>query len=198
MRTYGYGRDTVPTEYQKYAIKIGSKVDLLSHVIVSRLFDAHGIGSKMATRKFLKWADEYNPDELWLHNIHGYYINYPMLFEWIKKRPNMKVKWTFHDCWAFTGHCSHFLEEECKKWESQCRKCPQKKEYPSSFIDQSKRNFKMKQKSFTYKESNFKRDIHVEGKLLILGGASAWIRKKGLFDFLSLESYWMRLMQLCW
>ena len=35
----------------------------------------HGLGSYYSTRKFLKWAESYKPDLLWLHNIHGYYIS---------------------------------------------------------------------------------------------------------------------------
>ena len=79
-----YGRDfNVPDKAKKYAIKIGNKLSLYSHVFLTRFFDKHGLGSKIATKKFLKWADSFNPDFIWLHNIHGYYINYKMLFEWI-------------------------------------------------------------------------------------------------------------------
>ena len=45
-----------------------------------------------------------------LHNIHGYYVNIEMLFEWLASH-RCQVKWTLHDCWAFTGHCAY--EEPC-------------------------------------------------------------------------------------
>ena len=145
-----YGRENVPPEAKKYAIRIGTEWDVRIHGIKSRLFDAHGLGSKRATKTFLKWADSFNPDILWLHNIHGYYINYELLFDWIKSRPEMEVKWTLHDCWAFTGHCAHFIASGCDKWEEQCEDCPSLKEYPKSFLfDNSKDNYKRKQAAFT-------------------------------------------------
>ena len=76
-----YGRETVPQEYSKYAVRIGNNIDVYWHALMTRLFDSRGYWSKLATRKFLKWADEYNPDLLWLHNIHDYFINIEMLFD---------------------------------------------------------------------------------------------------------------------
>lgn len=154
-----YGRSNVLGEgTEKYAVRIGSKADVYAHVAYTRLFDKHGLASKRATKKFLKWASVYDPDILWLHNIHGYYINYEMLFDWIKRRQKeqsesgkqvMKVKWTLHDCWAFTGHCSHFTYVGCDKWKTKCKNCPQKNEYPTSFlIDNSEDNYGGKRKAF--------------------------------------------------
>ena len=145
-----YGREGVPSKYQKYAIKLGTDLDQKLHVIRTRLFDEHGFGSKKATKKFLKWADNFNPDIVWLHNIHGYYINIEMLFEWIKSRPQMQVKWTLHDCWAFTGHCSHFTMVKCEQWKTHCSYCSQKTRYPSSILkDNCKGNFDRKKAAFT-------------------------------------------------
>lgn len=147
-----YGRDfNVPKECEKYAVPIGNKFNVYWHVFMTRLFDRHGLASKIATKRFLKWADEYNPDLIWLHNIHGYYINYEMLFDWIKSRPDMQVKWTLHDCWAFTGHCVHFTYAECSKWkDGSCSSCPERKQYPKSvLVDNSGDNYRRKKKSFT-------------------------------------------------
>ncbi len=145
-----YGRESVPEKHRKYAIKIGSDMDQRFHGIRTRLFDEHGFGSKKATEKFLQWADEFDPDIVWLHNIHGYYINIELLFAWIKKRPNMQVKWTLHDCWAFTGHCSYFTLVKCEQWRTHCSYCSQKARYPSSILkDNCKNNFDRKKAAFT-------------------------------------------------
>ena len=62
---------------------------------------------------------------------------------------NKKVIWTCHDCWAFTGHCCYFDYNGCNKWKELCHNCPQKKEYPKSFIfDSSKKNFILKKELF--------------------------------------------------
>lgn len=155
-----YGRsDKVGEGSEKYAVRIGGRFDLYMHAFCTRIFDKHGLASIKATKIFLKWADEYNPDILWLHNIHGYYINYEMLFGWIKARQKnqsesgervMEVKWTLHDCWTFTGHCSHFIYVGCDKWKDGCKHCPQKGEYPaSSVLDNSEDNYCRKRKAFS-------------------------------------------------
>lgn len=146
-----YGRDGfVPEPFRKYAVRIGSDLDVKLHGVYTRLTDRHGFGSRHATEAFLKWAEDYNPDLLWLHNIHGYYLNVEMLFAWIKSRPNMQVKWTLHDCWSFTGHCAYFDMVHCDKWKTGCEHCPQKKAYPGSLLaDNSRNNYEKKKQLFT-------------------------------------------------
>lgn len=145
-----YGRETVPEKYQKYAVRIGSDHEVKMNALKARLFDNEGLNAFGATKRFLKWADEYDPDMLWLHNIHGYYLNYELLFTWIKSRPQMQVKWTLHDCWSFTGHCVYFLMSGCDKWKTVCRNCSEKKEYPANLLwSRAERNFEDKKRSFT-------------------------------------------------
>ncbi len=145
-----YGRDTVPEKYRRFAVRIGNDRSVKLHALKTRLFDEHGFGSKRATKRFLQWAEEFDPDLVWLHNIHGYYIQVELLFAWLKARPNTQVKWTLHDCWSFTGHCDHFLRAECEQWKTHCTRCPQKKNYPASqFKDNCKANFDRKRKAFT-------------------------------------------------
>lgn len=144
-----YGREEVPRQFQKYAVRIGSDFTVKMNGLQARILDNEGLSAKVSTKRFLDWASYYNPDFLWLHNIHGYYVNYELLFQWIKNRPNMKVNWTLHDCWPFTGHCTHFTIANCYKWKKECRNCIQKKEYPKSiFWDRSKKNFFKKKAAF--------------------------------------------------
>ncbi len=144
-----YGREEVPDKYKEISVRISNNMEVYLSVLKARLLDNEGFNNISATKRFLKWADEYNPDLLWLHNLHGYYINLDLLFKWIKARPNMQVKWTLHDCWAFTGHCSHFTFEKCEKWKSGCHNCSQTKAYPTSYIkDNSIENFERKKEVF--------------------------------------------------
>ena len=103
----GYGRDIVPDRYSKYAVRIGSDWDVRLHGAMTRVFDNVGFGSREATIKFIDFIKEFAPDIIHLHNLHGYYINVEILFEYLKEY-NKPVVWTLHDCWAFTGHCAHF------------------------------------------------------------------------------------------
>lgn len=131
------------------AIKISDKLDFYSHALQTRIFDAHGFCSQRATEKALKILNEINPDIVHLHNIHGYYINVESLFSYFKQHSHIKVIWTLHDCWSFTGHCAHFDYSGCEKWKTHCSKCPQKHVYPTSnFIDNSISNFQRKKDAF--------------------------------------------------
>ena len=143
-----YGRGNVPEKYQKFAVKIGTEIDVRVHAIKSRVFDNTGFGSKTVTKKFVEWIKSYNPDVIHLHNIHGYYINVEVLFEFLSKA-NKRVIWTMHDCWAFTGHCVYFSAIKCDKWKEGCRNCPQKREYPASIVlDNSSLNWRIKKELF--------------------------------------------------
>mgnify|MGYP001326969899 CR=1 FL=1 len=142
-----YGRGTAPDGIK--TIKIGTNFDNYMHVAKTRIFDKHGFGSTKATKEFIKKVEEYNPDVIHLHNIHGYYINIEILFDYLK-RANKKVVWTLHDCWTFTGHCAYFDYVGCNKWKRCCKECPQKKEYPNSLLmDSSEWNFSKKKEVFT-------------------------------------------------
>lgn len=144
-----YGREFVPEKYQSICYKIGTKWDKYVNASIARIFDNEGYNAKKATKKFIEWANNYNPDILWLHNLHGYYINIEILFDWIKSRPNMEVRWTLHDCWAFTGHCAYFTAAQCLKWEEGCFNCCQKRGYPQSiFRDNCSENYIRKRKAF--------------------------------------------------
>ncbi len=104
--------------------------------------------SKLATRKFLRKLDKIKPDVLHLHNVHSSFLNIKMLFNYIKKR-NIKVIWTLHDCWAFTGQCSHFTMAKCDKWKSGCFSCPQYKTNFRTYVDNTKKMWQLKSKLFT-------------------------------------------------
>lgn len=143
-----YGRENVPEQFQKYAVRIGSELDTKIHGVKARLLDGAGFGSKRVTKNFIKWVKEYNPDVIHLHNIHGYYINVQVLFNYLKTC-GKKIIWTLHDCWAFTGHSAYCEAVGCEKWKTGCEKCPQIKEYPKSYLDNSKKNWKKKKSLFS-------------------------------------------------
>ena len=49
-----YGRGEVPEPYKKYAVYIGSILDVYYHAFMSKTFGDRGYWSKRATLKFLK------------------------------------------------------------------------------------------------------------------------------------------------
>lgn len=144
-----YGRNKGGDIPDEDTIKIGGKIDCYIHAILARLFDSAGFHSKYATKKFIEKIKEYDPDVIHLHNIHGYYINIEILFEYLRSC-NKKIIWTLHDCWGFTGHCAHMDFIGCDKWKNKCHDCPQTSVYPKCvFLDRSYENFLRKKECFT-------------------------------------------------
>lgn len=128
------------------AIKISNKFDYLLHNVLSRLFDGEGFFSFVNTCRLIHKLKQYCPDIIHIHNLHGHYINFILLFKYISKEKNCRVIITLHDCWAFTGHCAHFEILNCNQWKKGCYDCAYKKAYPKSIISRSKRNYNLKKK----------------------------------------------------
>lgn len=146
-----YARDSSPSKSR--IIKIGSKLDVYWHGLMTRLFDRHCLHSTKATKKLIKQIKEINPDVIQLQHIHGYFLDMRVLFDYLQCA-NKPVVWTFHDCWAFTGHCAYFYDiendSECEKWKTECFSCLKKNEYPGSIlIDRSRENYVVKKRLFT-------------------------------------------------
>ncbi|MBO6238166.1 MAG: glycosyltransferase, partial [Bacteroidales bacterium] len=93
---YSLARDGVPQHSSKL-IPVGSKFDLLVHWLATRLFDAHGLASRRASRQLIRRIDEIDPDVVHIHNVHGYFLNYPLLLDYLAQR-GKPVVWTVHDC----------------------------------------------------------------------------------------------------
>ncbi|WP_446786922.1 glycosyltransferase [Macellibacteroides fermentans] len=141
-----YGRNHGVTFDSSY--EISSIWGNYTHGIKTRIFDRHGFGSKVSTKKFIQFLRNYNPDIVHLHNVHGYYLNIEMLFCYLKEM-GIPVIWTLHDCWAFTGHCAYFEYIGCNKWKNTCNHCPQKHKYPKSWLmDSSEWNHQRKKHLF--------------------------------------------------
>lgn len=164
-----YARDNLPSKSK--TIRIGNKLDIISHVLLTRLMDRHGFGSKRATLQLINKIKEIKPDIIQLQHVHGYFINIEILFNFLAEY-NVPVVWTFHDCWSFTGHCAHFELVGCQKWQTKCYECPQIHQYPKSWVDNSTENFENKKKLFNSLE-----------KLTIVP-VSDWLQKEVKKSFL--------------
>lgn len=143
-----YGRSKANCDGIK-TYRIDSDWDNRINALANRIIDNSGFGTRKPTRKFLDWVRDYDPDVIWLHNLHGYYLHVGLLFDYLRTC-GKEIRWTLHDCWAFTGHCAYFDYAGCDKWKSLCRHCPEKKAYPASLLlDGSERNYRKKKICFT-------------------------------------------------
>ena len=131
-------------------IKVGDFFSFGMHVIITTLFDRQGFGSRFETGRIVSILRKEKPDIVHLHNLHGYYLNLPILFQYLTEEFDGKVFWTFHDCWPMTGHCAHFDYIGCDRWKTGCYRCPQHlQSYPYSISDSSRDNYDRKRKAFT-------------------------------------------------
>lgn len=145
---------------------IGSRFDRKEHGLMSRISGEQGHYSASATKKLINYIKDYKPDIIHFRNIHGNYINYPMLFRFIAIN-KIAVVITLHDCWFYTGKCMHYTTIGCNKWQSGCGNCPDIHSGNNSFfLDRTKKLLDEK-KSFI---SSF-------DKLAVVG-VSDWITKE--------------------
>lgn len=169
---YSGGRDGIKPCKSKL-MPVGTKLDVALHGLWTRLTDRHGLASVRATRKFIREIEALKPDVIHIHNIHGYFLNYKILFDYLKKA-DIPVVWTIHDCWLYTGHCYYYSSIGCNRWKTGCGNCPQRKAFPTSwFIDRSARNYQDKSASFN----------SIGDKLTIVP-VSRWIREEMSHSFL--------------
>ena len=169
---YSGARDGVP-QHSSQLVPVGNKLDLAVHAVATRLFDAHGLVSRRATKQLSRRIKEIDPDIIHIHNVHGYWLNYPLLCQYLRES-GKPVIWTVHDCWLYTGHCYYYSAAHCDKWQTGCGHCPQKRAFPASWVfDRSARNWHDKQHAFGSLER------------LTIVPVSDWIRQEMAHSFLA-------------
>lgn len=126
----------------------GSFYENMIHNYLGKLLGRNGHYSYFGTQQLIKMLKEFSPDIVHLHNLHCNCIHLPSLFKYLQKN-KIKVVWTLHDCWTFTGHCPHFVGVNCEKWKTECHHCPQLRGYPKSYVDTSKQMYRKKKQWFT-------------------------------------------------
>ena len=169
---YSGARDGVP-QHSSQLVPVGNKLDLAVHAVATRIFDAHGLVSRRATKQLIRRIREIDPDIIHIHNVHGYWLNYPLLCEYLRES-GKPVIWTVHDCWLYTGHCYYYSAARCNKWQTGCGHCPQKRAFPATWVfDRSARNWRIKQRVFGSLER------------LTIVPVSDWIRQEMAHSFLA-------------
>lgn len=152
--------------------RINSNIEYMLHNILSRITGLEGYFSYFATKRLVKFIGKYSPDIIHLRNLHGHYLNLPLLFKYLKKS-KIPVVMHLHDCWIFTGKCCYPVYNNCDKWQTQCSDCPSRKVYPVSYcFDFSKKMHKDKMKWFSELEN------------CTVVGVSDWIAGEGKKSYL--------------
>lgn len=139
---YTQGKNTYPL-----GIKYSNEKYIKVQALCSRVLGNYGFNSVRATIRLIRELDTISPDIVHLHNIHGHDCDLERLFQYLRQR-KIKIYWTFHDCWAFTGYCTHFTIEKCMKWKESCGNCAQYKKY-SWLFDKSEELLRKKERIFS-------------------------------------------------
>lgn len=138
-----YGERKGDFENTKY---IGNFLDHKLHALFSRISGKIGYGSKISTRKLIHFIEAYKPDIVHLRNLHGNYVNIPMLLKYLGKEDIATVI-TLHDCFLYTGKCCYYTETRCEKWKNVCGNCPTNRQWNKSwFFDRTQKMFLDKKK----------------------------------------------------
>lgn len=161
--------------------KIISEAGIKIHGLCSRVFGLQGYFSFTPTRKLLKYISKIKPDIVHLHNLHGNYVNLPMILKYLAEKDIATVI-TLHDCWFFTGKCTHYTEDKCYKWKTGCNHCKRlKKDIPSWFFDRTLKMWVDKNKLF-----------NAVSRLAVVG-VSDWITNEAKKSFLNSASIIKRI-----
>lgn len=157
---YGIAQALNANEIENYTLYVSGKPQLKNEInyskgnerrleaLKSRLLGNYGFNSRAMTKRLISHLEEIKPDIIHLHNLHAHNVNLKMLFEYFKKNPQIKLYWTFHDLWAFTGYCPYFEMVGCEKWKSGCGNCPQRKQF-SWLFDKSRSLYNKKRELFS-------------------------------------------------
>lgn len=138
-----YGRGDEIHEEGIY--KFGLDWETNIHAGLARITGYNGCFSPLSTKRLIAYIEEFQPDVIHIHELHAYFVNIKPLLAYIKKR-KIKVVWTFHCEYMYTGKCGHAYS--CTNFMHGCGKCPAVHEYPKSlFIDRTKQMFSMKRKA---------------------------------------------------
>ncbi|MBR2323079.1 MAG: glycosyltransferase [Clostridia bacterium] len=129
-------------------VQVGSVLENKLHALFARIFGYDSHYSYFSTRKIIKTLKKFKPDVVHLRNLHGNYVNLPKLLKFLSKNDIATVI-TLHDCWFFTGKCTHYTTQKCYNWKDNCGSCPQlKKDIPSLVFDKTSKQLQEKKKGF--------------------------------------------------
>lgn len=113
----------------------------------SRILGNYGFNSHVETKRIIAELERLSPSVVLLHNLHGHDCNLEMLFSYFRQKQT-KLVWVFHDCWTFTGYCTHFTYAKCDRWKNACHHCTQRKQF-SWFFDRSATLYQRKKALFS-------------------------------------------------
>ena len=104
-------------------IRLGNPVECALQRKLNKFTGRYGmVSSLQAGSCFKSWSDSHRISCSCITCIISFF-DLSTLFGYLKKH-RIPTVWTLHDCWAFTGHCAHYMMNGCERWRTGCGDCP--------------------------------------------------------------------------
>lgn len=128
---FAYGRG--PKVEEPGTVRFAPQPEVYLHIAITRLAGLQGYGTWLSTKRLIRLIQEWKPDVIQFHNIHGYYLDLSMAKA--VDKIGIPLVWTLHDAWVLSGRCGFFLD--CERWKTGCGRCAHPREYPKTYFDSS-------------------------------------------------------------
>ena len=136
---------TFGTADSELAVKYSTDTRIKFNALRSRITGKYGFVSNNETTKLISLLNDFQPDLVHIHTIHGHDLNVAHFFQYLSEK-QIPVVYTIHDTWPFTGYCPNYNWSHCMKWQDYCHGCPVYHTY-SWFFDRSEENFNKKKEA---------------------------------------------------
>ncbi len=137
---YGRGEPIVGENIFKFGLDWETNI----HAGLARVTGLNGYFSPLSTKRLIRFIEHFKPDVVHIHELHAYFVNHKQLLTYLKKK-RVKVVWTFHCEYMYTGKCGHAYE--CENWKTECGNCPAIHDYPKSLaFDFTRHMFRQKKR----------------------------------------------------
>lgn len=124
---YGRGKK----EVEEKTFYFGNKLEFYIHVFLVRFLGLEGFGSYFSTKKLLNFIKREKFDLINIHNLHGYYLNFFTLFDFLKEN-NIPIIYSLHDEWPITWLPAHSLG--CTHCTTGTNRCTNTYSYPKNYF----------------------------------------------------------------
>ncbi len=127
--SYAYGRGKKNRNQKTFYF--GNIIESFIHLFFVRFLGLEGYGSYFATKKLINFIKKGKFDLINIHNLHGYYVNFFTLMEYLKES-NIPIIYSLHDEWPITWLPAHSLE--CKHCKTGKGNCTNTYRYPKNYF----------------------------------------------------------------
>lgn len=134
--------------YTCNSYRISAVSECKKHALLSRITGLQGYFSPKSTAQLIDIIKEIRPDIVNIGNLHANYLNITELLKFIAQN-DIPTALVLHDCWPFTGKCTHYTTKGCFKWQTGCFDCPSLRDDNKSwFFDRTSKMWNDKKKAW--------------------------------------------------